>query len=149
MALLYHSDDDLVEIRPDILSYGVTDFEVQQTESETIINRTLDAQWYRNVALNSGLNWRETPFDATLILHGEEQLGRLACYKSLQLIYLYLMKEAIEPDAFERQMNTFKKLYQEELSEVLNAGIDYDFSGDGTIAADESSLPVVRRLVRV
>ncbi len=149
MALLYHGDEDLIEIRPDILSYGITDFDVQMQESEDIINRTLDARWYRNVADDFGLNWRITTFDPELALNGAVQLKRLACYKSLQLIYLHLMKEAIEPDAFERQMDTFKKLYKEELNEVLNAGIDYDFDDDGSIAAGENILPKIRRLVRV
>lgn len=149
MALLFHGDEDLTEVRPDILSYGITDFDVQMEESESIINRTLDARWYRNVADDFGLNWRVTPFKPALLLNGGVQLNRLATYKSLQLIYLFLMKESPEPDAFERQMDTFKKLYKEELNEVLNAGVDYDFDEDGEIAAGENILPKIRRLIRV
>lgn len=149
MALLFHNDDDLVAIRPNILSYGITDFELQMQEAENIVIRMLDARWYRNVASDNGIDFRSTPLDATLFLNASDQLSRLACYKSLQLIYLHLMKESPEADAFERQSATFKKLYSEEQKEVLDAGLDYDWSDDGTIDAGENIVPRIRRLQRV
>lgn len=148
MAHIYHDHSDLEDIRPDILNYGVSDFTERMEEAEGIINRTLDAQWYRKVAANTGIDWTETPFNSELVLN-TGQLTRLACYKSLELIYLFLMKESPEPDAFERQMLMFQKLYKQELSEVLLAGIDYDFDESGDISSDERSQPSVRRLVRV
>lgn len=149
MALLFHTEDDLVEVRPEILSYGVSDFEPQMLESEIIINRTLEARWYRAIATDYGIDFRSTLYNPALLLNADTQLKRLACYKSLQLCYLFLMKEAPEPDAFERQMSTFKKLYADELVEVLAAGVDYDWDESGTIEAGENLQPTVRRLVRV
>ena len=149
MAILYHSEDDLVEVRPEILNFGVTDFDNRMQESEDIINRVLDAQWYRAVAEDNGVDWRETVFDPTLLLNGETQLKRLSVYKSLQLIYMHLMKESPESDAFERMMKLFKSLYTDELNEVLNAGLDYDWDASGTIDSGERNLPVIRRLQRV
>lgn len=149
MTLLFHGDDDLTDIRADIFSFGVTDFETQMLKSEEVVNRTLDARWYRNIADDYGLNWRNTPYDASLLLNGNTQLRDVSCYKSLQLIYLLLMKEAIEPDAFERQMSIFKKLYADEINEVLTAGVDYDWDQSGTIEAGENKQPQIRRLVRV
>jgi len=148
-SLLYHGESDLTDIRPDILSYGVSDFTERMEESEDIINRKLDQAWYRNIAINHGLNWQTTPFDPTLVLEGEAEVGRCACYKSLELIYLHLMKEAIEPDAFQKQMELFAKLYKAELGEVLLAGISYDWNKSGEIDPGENSVPSVRRLVRV
>jgi len=150
MALLYHSDDDLTAIRPNIFSYGITDFEELMEKSESIINRSLEANWYRGVATNNGLDFRTTVFNPELLLNGTTQLVALASYKSLQLIYLFLMKEqGSEPDAFERQSGTFKKLYGEEMKEVLDAGLDYDWSDDGNIDAGENIVPRIRRLERV
>lgn len=149
MALLFHGDDDLTEVRPDIFSYGVTDFESQMTEAEAIIIRVLDARWYREQANDRGIDWRSTPFDETLLLNVDTHLRRLAVYKSLELIYIYLMKESPEPDAFERQSNTFKKLYRDELNEVLTAGIDYDWDDSGDVGAGEIKQPSIRRLYRV
>lgn len=147
MALLYHSDDDLIEVRPNVFGYGVTDFENQMEESESIINRVLDAKWYRLNAKNAGVDPQADPFDSSKVLT-TTQIRRLAVYKSLQLIYLYLMKESRDPDVFERQSNTFKKMYTDELAEVLTAGIDYDWDESGQIDESERSVPRVRRLLK-
>jgi hypothetical protein len=149
MTLLFHDESDLIKVRPDIMNYGITDFNEQLLESENIIIRTLEHRWYRNRADDYGLNWRNTPFDATLLLTAATQLKRLAVYKSLQLIYLFIQKETPEPDAFERQSNSFKKLYAEELKEVLDSGLDYDWSGTGSIDSGENIQPRIRRLFRV
>lgn len=149
MTLYFHGDDDLTEIRPDIFSYGYTDFENQMQESEDIISRTIESKWYRTRAEEVGVDWRSTEFDRTLLLEASTQLRRVASYKSLELIYLFLMKEAPEPDAFERQMNTFKKLYNEEIQEVLDSGLDYDWDESGGIDPGENKLPRIRRLHRV
>jgi len=148
MTLYYHTEDDLVEVRPDILSYGASDLEPQMLEGESIINRTIESRWYRAAAAENGLNFHTTVFNPALLLNADDQLKRLAVYKSLQLSYLYLMKEAPEPDAFERQMSTFRKLYEEELQLVLGAGLDYDWDESGAIEAGENLQPTYRRLQR-
>ena len=149
MGLLFHNEDDMVEVRPNILLYGVTDFEPQMQESEDIIKRVLDSKWYRARATDEKINYTSTPFNAELLLSADTQLKRLAVYKSLQLCYLHLMKESPEADGFERQMGTFKKLYAEELAEVLSSGLDYDWDESGTIEAGENIQPQIRRLQRV
>lgn len=142
-------DRHLRKVRPDIFSFGVESFKDQKDEAEDIVNRALDARWYRRVAQDSGLDYQTTPFDKTLMLNASTQLWRVYTYKALELIYMYLMKNTPNGDAFDRQREMFMKLYKEELSEVLTAGIDYDFSGDDSIDAGENAIPSVRRLVRV
>ena len=150
MALLYHNHEDVVAVRSEILTYGVSDFTTQMEEAEAIVNRALDSKWYRSNAENFGLDWRETPFDTALMLEVSiEQVKRSCVYKSLQLIYLLLAKESPEPDGFERNSSTFKKLYAEEITEVLTAGIDYDWDQDDEISDSESKIPEIRRLYRV
>ena len=148
MALLFHADDDLVAVRSEIFNFGKTDFKDQMTESESIVIRALDARWYRSNAEDFALDWREDPFQAGLLLD-TTQVKRACVYKSLQLIYLIFAKESPEPDGFERSSNTFKKLYAEEINDVLTAGIDYDWDESGDETYDETKIPVVRRLYRV
>lgn len=148
MALLFHDDDDLIAVRSDIFNYGETDFEDQMTEAESVVARALDSRWYRANAENYGLDWRENPFDTALLLD-TTQVKRSCVYKSLQLIYLLLAKESSEPDGFERNSSTFKKLYAEEINDTLTAGIDYDWDESGDSTADETKIPQVRRLYRV
>lgn len=118
-------------------------------ESEDIILRTVESRWYRNLASSYGLDWRSTPFNSDLMLNADTQLKRAAVYKSLELIYLFLMKESPEPDAFERQVKLFAGRYKDEIGDVLTAGIDYDWDEDDEIAAGENILPRIRRLHRV
>ena len=99
-------------------------------------------------ASNAGLDHRETPFNADLLLNADVQLTRLGCYKTLELAFLYLMKDAPDPDAFEREHKTFGTLYKTELAEVLGAGLDYDWDETGDIAYTEKAIPVMRRLKR-
>ena len=61
---------------------------------------------------------------------------------------MHLMKDAPEPDGFERQMDIFRKLYNEELREILGLGVNYDWDDDDEIASDEKYQARQRRLVR-
>lgn len=150
MALLYHDHEDLTAVRSEILHYGVSDFTPQMEEAEDIVNRALDSRWYRSNAENYGVDWRDAPFDtANMLASSKLQVKRACVYKSLQLIYLLLAKESPEADGFERNSATFKKLYAEEINEVLTAGIDYDWDEDDEIDPGEAKIPQVRRLYRV
>lgn len=144
----YSTDEDLTKIRPKIMDYGIVAWDNQRTDAETAIDRLLDRQWYRPEATHLGVNWREYPFDAALMLNAVIQLKTLSSYKTLELAYLYLMKDAPEPDAFERQHELFKKLFATELREVLATGIDYDWDENDELAAVEKIRPVQRRLKR-
>lgn len=147
MAVTFYStDDDLLKIRSNILSLGVSDWEEQHKEAFEIINRALIARWYREVADDNSIDWRETEFDPEKV--DTSQLLRLSCYKTLELAYLYLMKDAPEPDGFERQHEIFAKKYINELSEVLSLGINYDWDEDDEISSEEMYQSRQRRLVR-
>lgn len=144
----YSTDEDLTKIRPKILDYGVVAWDNQRAEAETAINRILDHQWYRPEARHFGVDWQKYPFDSELMLNADTQLKTLSCYKTLELAYLYLMKDAPEPDAFERQYGIFKKMFADELRAALASGIDYDWDETGELASTEKARPVQRRLKR-
>lgn len=147
MAIEYYStDDDLIKIRPNILDLGVSDWEDMSKETFSIINRTIEARWYRGVAIEHDVEWREVGFNPELIQAG--QLVRLSCYKTLELVYLHLMKDTPEPDGFERQMKLFNKLYIAELDNLFASGINYDWDESDTIEYDEKLFPRQRRLRR-
>lgn len=146
--LVYCRDEDLVALRSNILDFGIDSWKDQRDEAMAIIDRALDAGWYRQEAEHLGVDWRKYPMDRTLFLNAESQLKRLACYKALELAFRYLMKESPEPDSFERMKDMYKEEYQSELKAVLNAGLDYDWDGSGALTAYEKSRPVRRRLSR-
>ena len=144
----YSDDDDLIKIRTNILSLGVTDWEDKHIESKEIIDRAIASKWYRTVASDNNIEYLTVPFDSDFLLNDGEQLKRLSCYKTLQLIYLDLTKETPEEDGLERQSNNFAKLYASELKEVLSAGLDYDWDRSGAISFDEKEQTKKRRLRR-
>lgn len=145
----YSTDTDLVALRPDILSLGVEKWTPQHDESKRVIDRVLEFKWYRNAAEDNGVNWRDAPFNPDNIDNPAEQLKRLSSYKALELCYEYLMQAAPEPTAFSALRDLFAKKYKEELSDVLGAGIDYDWTESGAISAEETAVPTIRRLKRM
>jgi len=148
MAVTFYSiDDDIVKIRPNILGLGVSDWEEKHQKAFAIINRTLIARWYMTVADDNDIDWRTTEFDPGKI--DVTQVNDLSCYKTLELCYMHLMKDAPEPDGFERQSDMFRKRYNEELREILALGLNYDWDEDDEISAEEKYQPSQRRLVRV
>ena len=147
---IYVDDDALEKIRPDIFQLGVSDWDDQMDEAEELINRTLESRWYREQAEQGGIDWRSTPMDPNLFLTADTQLKRLASYKTLELCYLYLMKNVpSDADAFDKQRKIFRDMYKGELSEVLAVGLDYDWDEDDAITAGENIQPALRRLHRV
>jgi len=143
----YCEESDLIAIRPKILELGVTDWDTQITEACNIMDRAIEVRWYRRIAEENSVDWRVTRFDRDLLKSSDTQLKRLACYKSLELAFMYLMKHRAD-DAFEKERKMFSELYKEELQEVLLSGLDYDWDDDD-LDDDEILVPRVRRLMRV
>lgn len=143
----YCLDADMAEIRPNILNYGQATWEDQRAEADLQINRIVTIRWYRAAAKAHyidtflvGNEFDQTKVDAT-------QLKRAAVFKSLELAYQYLMKDAPEPDGFERNAEYFATQFQKEMDLVIAAGLKYDWDDDGS-TDDEVSQPVTRRLMR-
>ena len=142
----YSTDDDLIKIRPNILDLGVAEWEERHQEAFDIINRVLITRWYRVVTPDRGIDWRLTEFDPDLA--DTSQLLRLSCYKTLELAYLYLMKDGPEADGFERNAKTFERKYGHELKEILGIGVNYDWDSNDEITYDEKYESAPRTLLR-
>lgn len=144
--MTYCSDINLLEYRPNILSLGVSDWQSQRENAYTIINRHLEAKWYRQAAGELNVDYLEVTFDPDLIEEGS--LTRLECYKALELIYMYLKKDAQQADGFSRLEEEFRQRYNEELTTLLAVGINYDWDSSGVISSDEKYITSPRRLHR-
>jgi hypothetical protein len=143
----YSNDHDLVKIRPDILKYNVTDWEAQHVKAKKIIDRVLEVRWYKNHSAEQGVDWTATPFDSAKV--DVNFVKDLACYKALELIYLHLMSDNVEEDAFARTRQLFADMYEKELQDVLASGLGYDWDASGKIEADERLQPEIARLQRM
>ena len=146
--MAYSEDSDLIEIRPDILDLGVSGWDAKHNEAQLIIDRAIDRKWYRSIALDNNLDYRDVPYDGDNLSDGGVQLLRLSCYKTLELIYLFVQKNTEKGDGFERQRKIFKDLYTEEFNDVINSGIDYDWDRSGEVSIDEQMQTKKRRARR-
>jgi len=144
---VYSTDDDLVKIRPNILNLGVAEWEEQHKEAFAIINRTLISRWYKSVCAEHDVNWTTTEFDPDYV--DATQILRLACYKTLELAYIFLTQDSPDAGGFERAVGLFAKRYAVELNEVLAIGLSYDWDLDDTVESDEKYQIPIRRLHRV
>lgn len=144
----YSKDSDLIKIRPNVLDLGVPNWLEKHDDAKSIINRAIDKDWYRSIALDNNVDFITIPFDSDLLLNSNIQLNRLSCYKTLELIYLNLQKDTPEDDGFERQRKIFKDLYHDEFEETINSGLDYDWDASGVVAPEEKMQTRKRRLRR-
>jgi hypothetical protein len=142
----YATDEDLLKIRPDILDLGVSDWDDQHKRAFQKINRDIEVRWYRPTCADLGIDWRVTEFDPDELQSG--QLNTLACYKALELVYMFLMKNTENPDGFERQMKLFSSEYEKELQSIISFGLSYDWDDSGAVEDDEEHLYQPRRLYR-
>lgn len=142
----YSDDSDLVQIAPGILSYNVDDWTFMHDRAKVVIDRVLEQRWYRPEATHRGVLYEDTPFDADLL--DAAQLVWLSCYKTLELIYQYLMKPSPEEDFFERQSKYFSKKFDDEMQTLLTLGITYDWDSDEETSEAERINTQRRRLRR-
>lgn len=144
--MTYCTDIDLLEYRPNILSLGVLEWSNQRENAYSMINRTLESKWYRQAAIELNVDYLEISFDPTLVEAGT--LTRLECFKTLELIYMYLKKDSQQSDGFARLEQEFRQRYNEELTTVLGVGLTYDWDQSGDITYDERFITSPRRLHR-
>ena len=146
VRVVYSTDDDLIKIRPNILDLGVPEWIDQHKEAFKIINRAIIARWYKSVAAENEVDWTTTEFDADLV--DISQVLRLACYKTLELAYIYLTQDSPNPGGFERENEAFARRYNSELNEVLAIGLSYDWDQDDEFDDSEKYQQPIRRLKR-
>ncbi len=144
--MAYATDSDLLKVRPDVLSLGVETWEAQHAEAADIIDRLMAARWYRVAAEERGVDPTAIPFQGAHVRPGS--LKRLACYKTLELVYTFLMKPGPVADGFEREAAFFRERFDEELQTVLTLGVQYDWDASGAIEATENVPAVGRHLER-
>jgi hypothetical protein len=128
---------------------GVVSWSSTHYKARDVINRDIEAGWYRKASEREGVDYNLTPFSSSRMLNWRNQLKDLSVYKVLELSYEYLAKD-IKEDAFLYLSDKYSKKYESELKRVIRAGIDYDWNFDDSIDSDEKSYQrLTRRLQRV
>jgi len=146
--MAFCEQDDIIAVRPNAASLGVADLTPFITKGDADIVRDIEVRWYRPLAAgNYNIDWQANPLNADNL--DADQLTELSVYRALYHLYLFLMNDAPDPDAFERQHKLFAKRYDEEMAAVLAYGVNYDWDADDAIDATERTVsPLSGRLVR-
>lgn len=141
---------DIQEYVPDILEYGITDFEAEISKTTEDIYRLLRIRWWPS--------WKSNRYDIVVrgigvemnqALLTDSQFTRAAVYHCLaEHILPKLSKFQPEGDKFNQMMAHFRSQFEQEFSLVLQDGVEYDYDDDGTIVAGEKQPQYFLRLQR-
>ena len=122
----FTTDTDLIEYEPDILKYGIQDFD-QDLNLHDII-RLLNVDWWPTAGFGKydikqiGANSKLSP--SRLIA---SQFTRLSVYHVLSY-YIYPRLSTFDPDGdvFREKMLFYKEKFQTEFNLILREGVKYD-----------------------
>lgn len=142
--------DDIQEYEPDILNFGIQNFDDALTKAQADVERYLRVNWWPSQQIGR--------FDITVVGTNLEmdankltdsQMTRAAVYCALGY-YIYPRLSKFEPtlDIFQMKMDYYKKMYAEEIDMVIRDGVEYDLDSNGTISDAEKVPQYFLRLKR-
>lgn len=142
MAITLLTISDIQDYEPDILNYGVPDFDAEITKAQQDVFRLLRIRWFPTQVI--GL------YDVTYLsgadqepdedLYTASQLTRAAVYHCLGFhIYPKLAKFEPDQDIFERKMIHYRQEFEQEFDLVLRDGVEYDRDSSGTVSDSEKA----------
>ena len=151
MAITLATISDIEEFEPDILSFGIPDFDAEITKAQNDVFRDLRIRWWPTYMIGlydiSRLNTGQTEPDEDL--YTASQLTRACVYHALGFhVYPKLAKFEPDQDLFERKMEFYRKEYEREIDLVLRDGVEYDADSSGTVDNAEKEPTHYLRLKR-
>lgn len=151
MAITLLTISDIQTYEPDILNFGIPDFDQEITQAQSDVLRDLRIKWWPTQQIGmydlkyiAGGN--NEPDDD---LYTASQLTRAAVYQCLGFhIYPKLAKFEPDQDIFERKMLFYREEYAREFDLVLRDGVEYDLDSSGTVDDSEKEATHYLRLKR-
>ena len=147
---------DITSYQPDVLEFGIANFDTQLQFAEDDVLRQIREEWwerYRHTVRYKDIT-KVTSLEMNNSKLTDAQWKRAVIYKALaEYIYPQLTKWK-DPqggdgqDAFQVQIDFYRKKYAEEFQAVLRDGVEYDEDGGGSISASEKEPIHNLRLVR-
>jgi hypothetical protein len=137
--MAFSSDADLMDIIPDILSFGIDSFSTDHAKAQADIERKIRADW-----------WDKRGFSGELKAQylTDSQWTRANAYLVLWKYALPQLTNWVDNDRFLGMIDFYKSRFAEELEAVFKDGVEYDDDNNGTIDDDEKTPINDGRLVR-
>ena len=133
------TDSDLLDIVPDILSFGIDSFADEHARAQADIERHIRAVWWDKRGFAGELK----PQYLT-----ESQWTRSAVYLVLWKYALPKLTNWVDNDRFLGMIDFYKSRYGEEIEAVFRDGVEYD-DDQNSVIDDDEKIPINDgRLVR-
>jgi len=142
---------DIQDYEPDILNYGIPDFDAEITKAQNDVFRDLRIRWWptQQIGLYDLKYLASGQVEPDEDMYNASQLTRAAVYNCLGFhIYPKLAKFDADQDIFERKMEFYRKDYEREMDLVLRDGVEYDHDSSGNITDAEKEPTHYLRLKR-
>ena len=137
--MAFSSDADLMDIVPDILSFGIDSFSTDHEKAQADIERKIRADWWDKRGFSGELK----PQYLT-----DSQWTRANAYLVLWKYALPQLTNWVDGDRFQGMIDFYKSRFSEEIEAVFKDGVEYDDDNNGTIDDDEKTPINDGRLVR-
>jgi hypothetical protein len=137
--MAFSSDADLMDIVPDILSFGIDSFSTDHEKAQADIERKIRADWWDKRGFSGELK----PQYLT-----DSQWTRANAYLVLWKYALPQLTNWVDGDRFQGMIDFYKSRFAEEIEAVFKDGVEYDDDNNGTIDNDEKTPINDGRLVR-
>lgn len=141
---------DIIEYEPNILDYGISNFDDALVKAQADVERFLRVNWWPTQTIGKydiTIIGTFTEMDANKLT--ASQMTRATVYCALgYYIYPRLSKFEPEIDVFQNKFDYYKKLYHEEIDMVIRDGVEYDIDSSGTITNVEKEPSYFLRLKR-
>lgn len=141
---------DVQDFEPDIIDFGIPDFDAEITKAQNDVFRDLRIRWWptQQVGLYD-VKYLTGAVEPNEDLYQASQLTRACVYNALGFhIYPKLAKFEPEQDLFERKMEFYRQEYEREMDLVLRDGVEYDLDSSGTVSDAEKEATHFLRLKR-
>jgi len=147
---------NMTDYQPDILGYGIADFDTQLQFAEDDVLRQIREEWWERY--RHTVRYKDITKVTTLEMDSSKltaaQWKRATIYKALaEYIYPQLTKWK-DPqggdgqDAFQVQITFYRAKYAEEFNACLRDGVEYDEDNNDSVTASEKEPIHHLRLVR-
>ena len=126
------TDSDLLDIVPDILSFGIDSFADEHARAQADIERHIRAVWWDKRGFAGELK----PQYLT-----ESQWTRSAVYLVLWKYALPKLTNWVDNDRFLGMIDFYKSRYGEEIEAVFRDGVEYD-DDQNSVIDDDEKIPI-------
>tara|TARA_S200002703_G_scaffold81462_1_gene70250 strand:- start:2269 stop:2745 length:477 start_codon:yes stop_codon:yes gene_type:complete len=147
---------DLEDYQPDILGFGIADFNTQLQFAEDDVIRQIREEWwerYRHTVRYKDIT-KITTIEMNENLLTASQWKRAVLYRAMSEYIYPILSKFKDPDGgdgkdtFQNKMDYYKSRYAEEFQAVLRDGVEYDENNDDVIQTSEKEPIHHLRLVR-